>query len=82
MNAIEIISGIVLIVAAIAITVLVLAQESQGRGLSGALTGGSSDMLGGRFNTNQAKVARLTKILAAVFAVICVVVTIITSRLG
>lgn len=81
MSILEIVSGVVLILAAVAIVALVLLQEPKGRGLSGAITGGAADNFGGRASTNQAKAASLTKVVAIVFAVVCLAVSIISARL-
>ena len=72
MSALQIVLGIVLIVLAVLIIVLVMLQESHQQGLSGAISGGSSESFFGKNKgrTDEAKKAFLTKILVAVFAVI------------
>lgn len=82
MTVMEIVSGCILILAAIIITVFVLLQEPKGRGLSGAIMGGSAEMMGARGNTNEAKMANLTKVFGVIFAVVCLAVCIVSTRLG
>ena len=68
----HVVFGVVLIVLSIVIVVLILLQESNQQGLSGAISGGSSDSFFGKNKgrTDEAKKSFLTKILVAVFAVI------------
>lgn len=82
MSMIEIVSGAVLILAAVIIIAFVLLQDPKGRGLSGAIMGGSADMMGARGATNEAKMANLTKVFGVIFAVVCLAVCIISGRLG
>ncbi len=78
MSIIEIISGVLLILAAIAIVFLTLAQESKGRGLSGAIMGEGGMMEAGRTRAKDAKLAKATKIAAIVFFVVVVAVSILS----
>lgn len=68
----EIVFGCALIVVSVLITILVLMQKSNDDGLSGAIVGGSSDTFYGKNKgrTKEAKLAKLTKILAVVFFVL------------
>lgn len=79
MSALQIVFGVFLILLAIAIIVLVLLQESNQQGLSGAISGGSSESFFGKNKgrTNEARIGFLTKILAAVFFVLALVATIV-----
>lgn len=72
MTAVQIVFGVVLIILAIAIVVLVLLQEGNQQGLSGAISGGSSDSFFGKNKgrTDEAKKAFLTKIFTGAFLVI------------
>lgn len=74
MPALQVVFGILLIILAILIVVLVLLQESNQQGLSGAISGGSSESFFGKnkSRTDEAKKAFLTKILTAVFCVLVV----------
>lgn len=68
----EIILGVLLIIVCIALTVIVMIQEESQSGLSGAIAGGSSDTFYGKNKgrTSEAKIKKLTKILAIVFLVL------------
>ncbi len=80
MTAVQIVFGIVLILLALAIIFLVLVQESNQQGLSGAISGGSSESFFGKNKgrTDEAKKAFLTKILATVFMVIALVTVVVS----
>ena len=62
--------GIILIIVSVALVVLVVLQEGKGRGLSGAISGGSSDTFLGKSKAadKQKKRAKLTIVAASVFA--------------
>ncbi len=65
--------GSVLIITSILIVVLVMMQQSQQQGLSGAIAGGSDSFFDkNKGRTKEAKLANLTKILAAIFFVVAV----------
>ncbi|MBR1811349.1 MAG: preprotein translocase subunit SecG [Clostridia bacterium] len=68
----EVVFGCALIVLAIFITIIVLLQKSNDDGLSGAIVGGSSDTFYGKNKgrTRDAKLAKITKILAVAFFVV------------
>ena len=78
MSALQIVLGIVLIILAVMIIVLVMLQESHQQGLSGAISGGSSESFFGKNKgrTDEAKKAFLTKIAAAIFLVLVLVASI------
>ena len=80
MTALQIVFGIVLILLALAIIFLVLVQESNQQGLSGAISGGSSESFFGKNKgrTDEAKKAFITKVLAAVFMVLALVTVIVS----
>lgn len=70
----EIVLGVLLIVAAIAIVILVLLQESKNAGLSGAIAGGSETFFGkNKGRTMEQKLVKLTKISAITFFVLVLV---------
>ncbi len=71
----HVVFGVALIVLSIVIVVLILMQEGNQQGLSGAISGGSSDSFFGKnkSRTDEAKKSFLTKILVAAFAVIVLV---------
>lgn len=62
--------GIIILLVAVALTVVVVMQEGKNNGLSGAIAGGSSDTFLGKSKaaTKQKKLARVTAVLAVVFA--------------
>lgn len=75
MPALQIAFGVVLILLAVGIIVLVLMQEGNQQGLSGAISGGSSESFFGKnkSRTNEARVGFITKIVAAAFFVLALV---------
>ena len=62
--------GIVLIIVSVALIELVVLQEGKGRGLSGAISGGSSDTFLGKSKAadKQKKLAKGTIVAASIFA--------------
>lgn len=82
MSVFEIIGGVVLILVAIGIVILTLKQESKGRGLSGAIMGEGGMMETGRSRAKDAKLAKATKILGAVFLVVVVLVSVLSVMNG
>ena len=78
MSVIEIVCGVVLMLVAVDIIFLTLAQESKGRGLSGAIMGEGGMMEAGRTRRKDVKLARATRILGAVFLVVIVLVSIVS----
>ena len=82
MNVFEIISGVVLIFAALAIIVFTMMQEPKGRGLSGVIMGGDSQAEAGRSRGRDAKLAKATKIAGVVFVVVTILVGVLSARLG
>lgn len=78
MSALQIVFGIVLSLLAIVIIALVLMQESNQQGLSGAISGGSSESFFGKNKgrTNEARTAFATKVVASVFFVLALAGTI------
>ena len=80
MTAVNIISGIVLVIASVAIVLAVLFTDTHNSGLNSAI-GGSQDSFFGRNggNTREAKINRATTIITIVFFVVAVVVNIVTK---
>ncbi len=74
MSALEIISGIVLIISCIVIIVLVMLQESKGNGLAGAIGGGEMLDATNRPTSREAVLAKFTKIAAIIFFVLTLAV--------
>lgn len=80
MTPLQIVFAIVLIILALALIVLVLVQESNQQGLSGAISGGSSESFFGKNKgrTDEAKKAFITKILAVAFMVLALVTVLVS----
>ena len=74
----EIILGIVLILLSVAIIVLVLLQEGESAGLSGAIAGGAETFFGkNKSRTMESKLVLITKIIAISFFVLALVATLL-----
>ncbi len=71
MNALTIVLTIIQVVAAIALTIVVLFQSGKSAGLSGAIGGGAESFMGkNKSGTWDAKLANGTKWIAAVFIIL------------
>ena len=83
MTAVNIISGILLVIASVLIILLVLFSDTHNSGLNSAI-GGSQDSFFGRNsgNTREAKMDRITKIAVIVFFVVALVVNVVSAYLG
>ncbi len=71
----EIIGGVLLIISGILLVIIVLSQEGKENGLSGAIQGGSAESYlntNGGNRTRDARLKRMTKILAIVFFVLTI----------
>ena len=80
MSALSIIVDIVLILISIVLIVTVLMQEGQRQGL-GAIGGGAETFFGkNKAKSMEGRLQRYTKIAAAVFIVLAIAATIITSH--
>ena len=79
MTALEIVIGIVLLLAALFLVVVIMLQDKAKRGLSGAVGGTSADSFFGKnqSQTKEKKLSRFTTILTAVFAVLAIVAYIV-----
>ena len=82
MTTIQIISGVLLILACLIIILVVLIQDSKDQGMSSAITGGSNDSFFGKNGrkTSDAKLAGFTRIAAIIFFVATLVVNIIAAN--
>ncbi len=80
MAAYEIIFGVVLIILSIAIVALVLLQEGNSQGLSGAIAGGADTFFGKhKGRTLEAKLVKLTKVIGIAFFVVALVAKIVLT---
>ncbi len=76
MSILEIIGGALLIVSSICIVLFVALQSEKSDGLSGAIAGGSDSSFGNKGNSNDEKLANVTKILCVVFFLLTLIVNI------
>ena len=78
MTALEIVIGIVLLVASLFLVVVVMLQDKAKRGLSGAIAGGSDTFFDkNKGRTMESKIARITKFFAAIFFVVALAAVIL-----
>lgn len=83
MTAVNIISGIILVIASVAIILSVLFSDTRNSGISSAIGGGSDSFFGRNGgNTREAKLNRVTTIIVTVFFVVALVVNVISAYLG
>lgn len=78
MGTIEIVAGALLILTCLVIIVAVTLQSNQGGGMSGVIMGGEGTAARGKAKNNDAKLAKITKILAVVLFVLTFVVSVIS----
>lgn len=69
MNALQIVSGILLLISCLIIILVVLIQDSKDPGMTSAITGASNDSFYGKNSskTRDAKVTRFTRVAAIIF---------------
>lgn len=79
MGLIQIICGVLLLIACAVIILVVLLQESKDPGMTSAITGASNDSFYGKngSKTREAKLVRFTRIAAIIFFVATLVVNIV-----
>lgn len=83
MTAVNIISGIVLVIASVAIILVVLFTDTDNAGINSALGGGSNSFYGKNSrNTREAKLDRITKVVVAVFFVVAIVCSVLARFFG
>ena len=74
MTALQYVLSIIIILLSIAITILVLMQESKQQGLSGAISGAAETFFGkNKGRTMEAKLEKFTKIAGLAFFVLALV---------
>ena len=83
MTAVNIISGIILVIVSVAIILSVLFSDTHNSGLNSAI-GGSQDSFFGRNggNTREAKINRATTIIVIVFFVVALIVNVLSAYIG
>jgi len=82
MSAIEIVGGVILLVASVLIVFLTLMQHTHGQGLSGAINGGAYGANNARLTPADQMLAKVTRIAGVVFFVVAIMACVLTSRLG
>lgn len=81
MDALNIVFGVLLLIAALFLIVAVLMQNGKSHGLSGAIAGGAETFFGKQKGaTIEKKLSKLTTIVAIVFVVIVVVVYVLQDQ--
>ena len=82
MSVIEIIGGIIILIASVIITVSVMMQEGKGNGLNALAGSNESSYLGkNKSRTMQATLVRTTKYVGIVFVVVTLAVYFISAAL-
>ncbi len=83
MTVYEIIGGIILLIAAVAIIFLTLCQQGKGKGLSGAIGGGNAAQGADSYTSPADRIlAKFTKVAGGVFFVGAILACVLSSRLG
>jgi len=78
MNALELIITIVQLILAVGLTVIIMFQSGKSAGLSAAIAGGSESFMSKNKNKGlDAKLARATKWIAAVFVILTFVLSLL-----
>jgi preprotein translocase subunit SecG len=74
MQVLSVIVSILLFIVCLALAAIVLMQQGKSAGLSGAISGAAESYFGkNKARTMEGKLERITKILAAVYIVLCLV---------
>ena len=83
MKALAIVLSIILLLVCLVLSAVVLLQEGKSAGLSGALSGAAETYFGkNKARTMEGKLERLTKILAAGYLVLALVLYFIVSAIS
>ena len=81
MDVINIVFGVLLLIAALFLIVAVLMQNGKSHGLSGAISGGAETFFGKqKGGTIEKKLSKLTTIVAIIFVIIVLVVYVIQDQ--
>ena len=78
MTALEIVIGIVLLVASLFLVVVVMLQDKAKRGLSGAIAGGSNGSYLGKNGANAQKKGKFLSMMTTIVAIVFVVVVVVS----
>lgn len=83
MTAVNIISGIILLIASFAIIAVVLFTDTDNSGINSAIGGGSNSFYGRNSgNTREAKLDKITKVVVAIFFVVAIVCSVLARFFG
>lgn len=82
MSVVEIVGGVILLIASALIIFLTLLQHTHGQGLSGAISGGAYGANNARLTPADQMLARVTRIAGVVFFVVAILACVFASRLG
>ncbi len=84
MNPIEIVGGILLLISSVLIILIVMMQSGREANMSSSITGTTSDSYLGKnqSRTREARLEKLTKVLAVVFFVVTLVVNVVMALIG
>lgn len=79
MSVLEIIGGVMLLIACIFIILVTLLQENKQQGMTSAVGGGSNDSFYGRNSsrTREAKLIKITRAMAITFFVVTILVNLL-----
>ena len=75
MSTLEIVGGVLLIISSLVIIIMVMLQESKGKGLSGAVGGGETQVNEARTRTTDVILAKYTKYAAIIFFAVTLAVS-------
>ncbi len=81
---VNVISGILLVIASLAIVAVVMVTDTRNSGINSAISGSSSDTFFGKNGgkTQEARLDKITKICVVIFFVITLIVNILISIFG
>ena len=82
MSVIEIVGGVILLIAARVIVFLTLMQHTHGQGLSGAITGSAGGANSARLTPADKLLAKVTRIAGSVCFVVAILACVFTGRLA
>ncbi len=78
----EIVMGVILLIASVALVVVTLCQHSRGQGLAGAINGNTTNGMNAGASHTDRMLSRLTMIAGGILFVIAIVACAVFSRVG
>ena len=82
LSVIEIVGGVILLVASLVIVLLTLMQHTHGQGLSGAINGSVGGANNARLTPADQMLAKVTRIAGVVFFVVAILACLFAGRLA